>query len=180
MKTPDLDREFSRDLAAIKSVKRSSRVIASDLLAAIPGVYFVLCTGSGHIKIGWTETPVGERLAALQIGNPHRLAALMVIRCAGRPVEQALHAQFAPERVAGSEWFKPSRRLLSAMLEMQEQRESVVSSRGGYLRERLAELGGPLGAQAFRNALASSQGGHLGGAPRPAPVVEYRRRRAAG
>lgn len=63
--------------------------------------YLIGDTESGRIKIGYTDGPVEQRLAALQTGNAARL---VVLATRSGDHEKALHDRFAAQRLGG-EWF---------------------------------------------------------------------------
>ncbi len=69
-------------------------------------IYFVLDTGSGNVKIGWTDANPQQRLASLQTGCS---APLMLLGYGDgdRQTERILHAALRHDRLVG-EWFKPS------------------------------------------------------------------------
>lgn len=76
-------------------------------------VYFIQDSVSLDIKIGFTEGPVAERLAALQTGNPHRLV-LLAERLGGREEEKMLHTLCKGSRLVG-EWFRPTAEVIQAI-----------------------------------------------------------------
>lgn len=67
-----------------------------------PVVYFISGGSLQHVKIGWTAD-LGERLAALQTGNPAPLCALAYWPGTVKD-ERLAHRHFADERGNG-EWF---------------------------------------------------------------------------
>lgn len=82
-------------------------------------VYFVQGDPGGPIKVGHTNR-VGERVMALQTGNPQELRELAVVP-APRSVETAYHRLLSHERVR-NEWFSgpDTDRLLCRVLEIAE------------------------------------------------------------
>lgn len=81
-----------------------------------PGhIYFVRCTVSGLIKIGYTDGKPVTRLSSLTVGSPVRLESIALIR--GHTADEvALHARFT-ESWSHGEWFRPDRRLLDFIAE---------------------------------------------------------------
>jgi hypothetical protein len=75
-------------------------------------VYFVQCTVSGHVKIGYSQNPA-QRLRKLDANAPAPLE-LLAIFSADREVESLLHAEFKHLRLHG-EWFRPNDDLLRVM-----------------------------------------------------------------
>ena len=80
-------------------------------VVAGPVVYFIQAEEGGPIKIGYTNN-LARRLYALRTGHPSRLRVLATI-AGDRATEQTTHSAFSEERINGSEWFRPSSRLLS-------------------------------------------------------------------
>jgi hypothetical protein len=74
-------------------------------------IYFIGCTETLRLKIGFTNRSVYDRLAALQTGSPTRLVLLGYIPGTFES-EQNTHARFAAERIRG-EWFRISPRLFA-------------------------------------------------------------------
>lgn len=72
-------------------------------------VYFIQAGEGGPIKIGLTED-VTKRVAALQTGNPEKLAVLLTIP-GGPKEERRMHRMFSYARITG-EWFRPVPKLL--------------------------------------------------------------------
>jgi hypothetical protein len=69
-------------------------------------VYYIACTATHRVKIGYTSGPVERRLKALQTGAPAPLD--LIAYHEGSPaMEQAAHKLFAEQRVCG-EWFEMS------------------------------------------------------------------------
>jgi hypothetical protein len=68
-------------------------------------IYFVQCTGTRYIKIGYSENP-RARLSSLQTGSASELQLLNIID-GNRDKERELHEQFRHLRVKG-EWYYPS------------------------------------------------------------------------
>lgn len=79
-------------------------------------VYFIQNTKTREIKIGVATDPQG-RLASLQIGSPHKLKLLAVIRQRGRAAEKELHERFKDASIRG-EWFRPTEELLELIAEV--------------------------------------------------------------
>jgi hypothetical protein len=73
-------------------------------------IYYIACTATERLKIGYTRGEPEVRLKQLQTGSA---APLRLIAChQGTPDdERSLHEEFAEERVRG-EWFQASERLL--------------------------------------------------------------------
>jgi len=65
-------------------------------------IYFIKAE-SGHVKIGYTENDVEQRLSALQCGNPYNLSILAMIE-GDRKQELLIHRKFKSKRCQG-EWF---------------------------------------------------------------------------
>lgn len=84
------------------------------------GVYFVLCTGTGMVKVGHTREPVAGRLTTLQTGNPSPLVLLLLLEGEDQRMERALHRALGDYRIAGSEWFYPSLPVLALMVRLSE------------------------------------------------------------
>jgi excisionase family DNA binding protein len=76
------------------------------------GFVYFLAAIDGPIKIGFARD-VSERLAALQIANPHPLRLLASLPGTVR-LERALHRRFAEHRLRG-EWFRPAPELLECV-----------------------------------------------------------------
>ncbi len=72
-------------------------------------VYFIQSGPGGPIKIGFASNPLA-RLAELQVGNPHPLAMLLLIR--GTRRDEYLTAYNFAGRIRG-EWFHPSQEILA-------------------------------------------------------------------
>jgi hypothetical protein len=77
-------------------------------------VYYILCTATERVKIGYTSGPVETRLKALQTGAP---APLEILACHdGTPAHEKLaHKMFAKQRVCG-EWFEMSAELFQLIV----------------------------------------------------------------
>lgn len=97
-------------------------------------VYFIQAGAGGPIKIG-LAADVAKRLAALQVGNPHKLSILGVIRCDAADIEASLHRMYRAERLSG-EWFNPTPDLLDVIkrLAVPLELEPATSWRTGYPR----------------------------------------------
>jgi hypothetical protein len=84
-----------------------------------PGwVYFMAASGTGHIKIGYSQKAPADRLKSLQTGSSHELTIVGLVRGTRRE-EQEYHRLFAELHVRG-EWFRDEgalRRLLDGLLE---------------------------------------------------------------
>lgn len=76
-----------------------------------PTVYFVRSGDTGPIKIGYTERPIGQRLADLQTGCPTKLSVLKTV-AAQKEHEIELHRRFYASRLHG-EWFEATHELLA-------------------------------------------------------------------
>lgn len=76
----------------------------------IPGVYFVKCEDTRHVKIGYSDN-IRRRLVTLRISSPSHLHFIGWID-GDRSIETELHRRFADDRVRG-EWFKDSEALQS-------------------------------------------------------------------
>jgi hypothetical protein len=72
-------------------------------------IYFIGCTETFRVKIGFTTGNVFERLAKLQTGSPTHLAYLGSLP-GTLADERNLHSRFARDRVRG-EWFRVSPQL---------------------------------------------------------------------
>jgi len=66
-------------------------------------IYFIK-SESGHVKIGFSNNKITERLANLQSGSPFKLSVLKTIPIL-REQEKLLHKKFKKYRVIG-EWFE--------------------------------------------------------------------------
>ncbi len=75
-----------------------------------PKVYFAQAS-AGKVKIGFTESTLKTRAAALQNGNHDKIEMVGVIHGAGKVTERDLHKRFEKDRLNG-EWFNPSPALL--------------------------------------------------------------------
>jgi hypothetical protein len=73
-------------------------------------VYFVRCSASGLIKIGYSASHPDRRLCGLRGASATRLEPIGYIP-GDRSTEGRIHAMFAADRDHG-EWFRPSDRLL--------------------------------------------------------------------
>lgn len=73
-------------------------------------IYYIACTATERMKIGYTRGEPEVRLKQLQTGSA---AALRLVAChQGSPTsEKELHERFATDRIRG-EWFKMSDALL--------------------------------------------------------------------
>lgn len=72
-------------------------------------VYFIECSATRRIKIGWA-IDAENRLTALQTGAPSKLQLLSKVR-GTKSDEREMHQQFAATRIIG-EWFEPTQELL--------------------------------------------------------------------
>jgi hypothetical protein len=81
------------------------------------------CRAPGLIKIGYTDKPAEERLAALQTGSPRGLRLLAVIDGCRRD-ERSYHALFLEHSVRG-EWFRPVQHLLETIERLRSLEEST-------------------------------------------------------
>lgn len=59
-----------------------------------------------YVKIGYSERPVWERIAALQTGSPEKIQVYGIIN-GTKETERQLHTRFAAYRLEG-EWFRLS------------------------------------------------------------------------
>lgn len=57
----------------------------------------------GHIKVGFTEDNLKNRLSSLQVGNPRILSIILLLN-GSKKTESAIHAMLQPYHVHG-EWF---------------------------------------------------------------------------
>lgn len=88
-----------------------------DLLPDLPGfaweegtIYYLMCSETGRMKIGYTRGDVQKRLKSLQTGSPTKLRVAAIHP--GTPEsERRLHEQFAEDRLHG-EWFDISPELI--------------------------------------------------------------------
>jgi hypothetical protein len=71
-------------------------------------IYFIT-DNSGHVKVGYTDSGVSQRMGSLQTGNPRRLSLLLAVEGSPRD-EKAIHQAFHSERV-NREWFKADGRM---------------------------------------------------------------------
>jgi len=65
-------------------------------------IYFIKAE-SGHVKIGFTESNIEQRMISLRLANPLELTVLKVIE-GDRRQERIIQEKFAQKRVRG-EWF---------------------------------------------------------------------------
>jgi hypothetical protein len=72
-------------------------------------IYFIGCTETKRLKIGFTAGDPYKRLRTLQTGSPTRLVLLETYHGTIQD-EQDLHRKFATERLHG-EWFEMTERL---------------------------------------------------------------------
>lgn len=72
-------------------------------------IYYIACTETKRLKIGFTNGPVEKRLRALQTASPAPLT-LIAVQAGTCHGERELHAKFAAQRVHG-EWFEMSESL---------------------------------------------------------------------
>lgn len=78
-------------------------------------VYFIICQGAPHVKIGFTKGDVQKRLKSLQTGSASEL--IMLVKHPGTPeTERRLHERFASSRLYG-EWFKATDELVAYMVQ---------------------------------------------------------------
>lgn len=66
-------------------------------------VYFIQNTNTGHVKIGYTNTSIKQRLSALQTGSSDKLRVLAVLENATMEDEKELHFKFSHLNTIG-EW----------------------------------------------------------------------------
>jgi hypothetical protein len=69
-------------------------------------IYFIQQADSQYVKIGYTAHGLNKRLAALQIGNPHKLKALAAF--SGSKADEAIYHNLYKHRAVRGEWFKLS------------------------------------------------------------------------
>lgn len=84
-------------------------------------VYFIREPTAGAIKIGIAFDPE-VRLGTIQACHPFNLEMLGTCP-GGLPLEKALHAEFAADRLLG-EWFRPSERLTARIYELCKSRRA--------------------------------------------------------
>lgn len=77
-------------------------------------VYFIACTLTNRVKIGFTTGDPRARLKALQTGAPAPLR-LLAVQPGSIETERDLHGQFSSCHVHG-EWFQPDDDLVRHML----------------------------------------------------------------
>ena len=69
-------------------------------------IYFVRQSGSNYIKIGYTDSAIELRLAALQTANPRKLELLAVID-GDETTEAEYHRKYWQHKTdGGTEWFE--------------------------------------------------------------------------
>lgn len=73
-------------------------------------IYYIVCTETKRLKIGYTSGPVNKRLRALQTGSAG-LLSLIAVHSGTLEKEQELHDQFSSSRLHG-EWFEMTEELL--------------------------------------------------------------------
>lgn len=76
-------------------------------------VYFVRCTLTGRIKVGFTAGKVSARFDVLQSSSPTRLEFLGSV-AADQGLEERLHGRLRSACVGG-EWFAPERRVMAVV-----------------------------------------------------------------
>lgn len=67
-------------------------------------IYFIAEAGTDYVKIGYTDSYINRRLAALQTGNPRTLEVLFYFKQGTYNDEQHFHGLYSNYRVSG-EWF---------------------------------------------------------------------------
>jgi hypothetical protein len=77
-------------------------------------IYFLRCTGTPWVKIGWADDVI-RRINDIQQYNPHRLQ-LVAVRNGKRKEESRLHTKFSEYRRIG-EWFELSDELTNFIRE---------------------------------------------------------------
>jgi DNA-binding transcriptional regulator YdaS (Cro superfamily) len=78
-------------------------------------VYYVRCSGTGLIKIGFSERPY-DRFVKIQSDSPSELS-LIATEAGGAVREAFIHKTFAEHRARG-EWFRPSGELLKYIVSL--------------------------------------------------------------
>lgn len=95
---------------------------------AVGVIYYIACTDSGRLKIGFTTGSVKKRLAQLQTGSSSELRII-----AERPGtiddEAALHASFAKNWLRG-EWFEMSEHIFDHICSVIWCAASIYAKRG--------------------------------------------------
>lgn len=85
-----------------------------------PIVYFIQqVNGEKLIKIGYTNSPIEDRLRQLEAGYPHKLKVLNTIK-GSYSKENSLHHKFGKYRIINTEWFLPSKELLKFINEVEK------------------------------------------------------------
>lgn len=69
-------------------------------------IYYIRCSETNFIKIGYTRGNPMARMASLQTGTPSKLN-LMAVHPGSMEMERKIHEKLAPHRVRG-EWFDDS------------------------------------------------------------------------
>lgn len=78
-------------------------------------VYFIRCTSTGNIKIGYSARKPDDRFMMCSVGASSPLEKFALMR-GSRVLERSLHERFGGCRVRG-EWFKPGESLLAYIRE---------------------------------------------------------------
>lgn len=68
-------------------------------------IYFIACTETFRVKIGYTAGDPIQRMKALQTGSPTPLT-FMAVQPGTQAEEREMHERFAAHRLHG-EWFSP-------------------------------------------------------------------------
>ena len=69
-------------------------------------IYFIQQADGQYVKIGYTVRRLNKRLAALQIGNPHKLKVLAVFP--GSEADEVVYHNLYKHQAVRGEWFKLS------------------------------------------------------------------------
>jgi len=87
-------------------------------------IYFIINSGTGNIKIGYTRDNPEKRLANLQTGCDAELRILNVVD-GSTEKESMLHRKFDKNRIRG-EWFKPSEEMFEYILGIDKKIERQI------------------------------------------------------
>jgi hypothetical protein len=98
-----------------------------------PAVYFVQFGKKSPMKIGFSRN-LGVRIAILQTAHWQKLTRIVAVP-GDRKMEKRIHAQFADQRIARTEWFHPDPELVAFVDELDAEemidvlRESIAMAK---------------------------------------------------
>lgn len=79
-------------------------------------IYYIRCSETNFIKIGYTRGNPLARMASLQTGTPSKLG-LMAVHPGSMEMERKIHEKLAAHRVRG-EWFDDSDEVLDHLVKV--------------------------------------------------------------